>query len=166
MTLSRAVISGILLFLGHELNFLFAGAMAGLIGFRLTPLLPPHWPNWYDYVLIFGLAIIAAAIPFINPRFGYVLSGFLAGGYFMVEYYEPGLLTLPLLPFLLGAVLGSVIMGVFTEWALIVVSCLFGAFYVTQSFALSPNAEILVGSGLFIIGALTQVLIRRMQKED
>jgi hypothetical protein len=31
---------------------------------------------------------------------------------------------------------------------------------------LSPTAEILVGSGLFIIGALTQVILMRMQKND
>lgn len=166
MQISRAVIGGILLFLGRELNFLFAGAMAGLIGFRMTGLLPPRWPNWYDLVLIFGLALIAAAVTIANPRAGYFVAGFLAGGYFMVEYFAPGLLTLPLLPFLAGGIFGSLIMGFLTEWALIAVSCFFGAYYVTNAFALSPTAEILVGSGLFIIGALTQALIRRMQQED
>jgi hypothetical protein len=38
MQIARGVIAGILLFLGRELNFLFAAAMAALIGFRLTPL--------------------------------------------------------------------------------------------------------------------------------
>ena len=78
-------------------------------------------------------------------------------GYFLVEYYEPGVLTVPLLPFIVGGVIGSLIIGIFTEWALMVVSCLIGAYYVTNLFTLSPTAEILVGSGLFIIGALTQV---------
>ncbi|HLO31943.1 MAG TPA: hypothetical protein VK249_22530 [Anaerolineales bacterium] len=164
MQIARGVIGGILLFLGRELNFLFAGAMAVLIGFRLTPLLPPQWPGWSVYVFIGALAVIAAAITIINERIGYFLSGFLAGGYFLVEYYEPGFLTLPLLPFLVGGTIGSLIIGIFTEWALMIVSCLFGAYYVTNLFTLSPIAEILVGSGLFIIGALTQVIIMRMQK--
>jgi len=166
MQVIRAVIAGILLFLGRELNFLFAAAMAALIGFRLTPLLPAQWPGWYDYVLILGLAIIAAAITIINKRAGYFLSGFLAGSYFLVEYYAPGVLTLPLLPFLVGGAIGSLIIGIFTEWALLIVSCLIGAYYVTNLFILSPTAEILVGSGLFIIGALTQAIIMRMQQDS
>jgi len=166
MQVIRAVIAGILLFLGRELNFLFAAAMAALIGFRLTPLLPAQWPGWYDYVLILGLAIIAAVITIINKRAGYFLSGFLAGSYFLVEYYAPGVLTLPLLPFLVGGAIGSLIIGIFTEWALLIVSCLIGAYYVTNLFILSPTAEILVGSGLFIIGALTQAIIMRMQKDS
>ncbi len=166
MTVIRGVIAGVLLFLGRELNFLFAAAMAALIGLRLTPLLPPQWPGWTDYAFMGVLAIIAAAITILNERVGYFLSGFLAGGYFLIEYYEPGVLTFPLLPFIVGAVIGSIIIGIFTEWALMVVSCLIGAYYVTNLFTLSPTAEILVGSGLFIIGALTQVILMRMQKNE
>jgi len=165
MPIARAVIGGILLFLGRELNFLFAAAMAALIGFRLTPLLPPQWPGSYDYVFIGLLALMAAVVTLINKRVGYFLSGFLAGGYFLVEYYEPGFLTLPLLPFLVGGAIGGLLMGMFTEWALMIVSCLAGAYYVTNVFLLSPTAKILVGSGLVIIGALTQALLRHMQQD-
>jgi len=166
MQIVRGVIAGVLLFLGRELNFLFAAAMAAFIGLRLTPMLPAQWPGWSDYAFMAVLAIVAAAVVLINERVGYFLSGFLAGGYFLIEYYEPGMLTVPLLPFLVGGVIGSLIIGVFTEWALLVVSCLMGAYYVMNLFTLSPIAEILVGSGLFIIGALTQVILMRMQKND
>jgi hypothetical protein len=166
MQILRGVIAGILLFLGRELNFLFAAAMAAFVGLRLTPLLPTQWPGWSDYAFMGVLAILAAAIALTNQRLGYFLSGFLAGGYFLIEYYEPGVLTLPLLPFIVGGVIGSLIIGLFTEWALLVVSCLMGAYYVMNLFTLSPLAEILVGSGLFIIGALTQVILMRMQNND
>jgi hypothetical protein len=75
-------------------------------------------------------------------------------------------LTLPLLPFLVGGALGSIILGIFTEWALMIISSLIGAYYLTNLFTLDPTAEILVGSGLFIVGALTQVVLWRMQKSD
>ena len=166
MRVFRAAIGGIFLFLGRELNFFFAGAMAALIGFRLTPLLPFQWPAWSHYAFIIGLALLAAVITIMRERIGYFISGFLVGGYFLVEYYEPGVLTLPILPFLVGGMIGAIIIGVFTEWALMVVSCLVGAYYLTDLFVLSPTAEILVGSGLFIIGALTQVILMQMQKND
>ena len=164
MDVIRGAIGGILLFLGRELNFLFAGSMAALIGLRLTPLLPSQWPEWSDYAFMGGLALIAAAITIIHERIGYFLSGFLAGGLFLVEYFVPGVLTLPLPLFIIGGVIGSLVIGIFTEWALMVVSCLIGAYYVTNLFTLSPNAQILVGSGLFIIGAVTQAILMRMQK--
>ena len=166
MLVARGVLGAILLFLGRELNFLFAGAMAALIAIRLTPLLPAEWPAWSDTAFILGLAILAGAVPPINERVGYFLSGFLAGGYYLVEYYAPGVLTVPLLPFIVGGAIGSVIMGLFTEWALMVVSCLIGALYVTDLFRLSPTARTLIQAGLFIIGAITQVILMRMQKQS
>ena len=166
MDVVRGVIAGVLLFLGRELNFLFAAAMAAFIGLRLTPLLPSQWPGWADFAFMGLLAVIAAVITLINPRVGYFLSGFLAGGYFLIEYFQPGVPTFSWLLFLIGGVIGSLIIGIFTEWALMVVSCLVGAYYVTNLFTLSSTAEILVGSGLFIIGALTQVILMRMQNND
>ena len=166
MLILRGVMAGILLFLGRELNFLFAATMAAFIGLRLTPLLPAQWPWWSDYAFMAVLASIAASITFINERVGYFWSGFLAGGYFLIEYYEPNFLTVPLIPFVFGGVIGSLIIGIFKDWALMLVTCLMGAYYVTNLFRLPLNAQILVAAGLFIIGAITQVILMRMQKDD
>lgn len=164
MEIARGVLGGILLFLGRELNFLLAAGMAALIGLRLTPQLPPQWPAWSDYAFMGGLALIAAAVTIVKERFGYFLSGFLTGGYFLVEYFLPGVLSLPWLLFIVGGVIGSLILGLFTEWALMIVTCLIGAYYVTALLTLSPTAEILVAAGLFVVGAITQALIMRAQK--
>lgn len=165
MLVVRGVIGGILLFLGRELNFLFAGAMAGLLAFRLTPLLPAQWPAWSDAAFMIGLGVIAAAIVLINERFGYFLSGFLAGGLLLVEYYAPGVLVVPVLPFIVGGVIGALILGLLTEWALILVSAGIGAAYILDFFIMDPTAEILIGAGLFIVGALTQVILMQSQKQ-
>ena len=165
MLIVRGVIGGILLFLGHELNFLFAGAMAALLGFRLTPLLPPQWPAWADYAFFIGLGVIAAVVVLLNERLGYFVSGFLAGGLFLVEYYAPNTLTVPLLPFLIGGIIGALIIGIFTEWALIIVTAMIGSYYILNIFVLDPMLEILLGAGLFVVGAITQVIIMQSQKQ-
>lgn len=165
MLIVRGVIGVIVLFFGRELNFLFAGGMAALVGFRLAPLLPASLPNWSDYALIIGLAITAALLVVINERAGYFISGFFAGGYALMEYFEPGALTFPFLPFLVGSVIGALVIGIFTEWALIAISSLIGAIYATTLFRLSQTAETLVAGGLFVIGSLIQVILMRMQKE-
>ena len=166
MLIVRGVIGAVLLFLGRELNFIFAGAMAALIGFRLTPLLPPQWPWWSDTAFMITLALIAAIIVLLNERVGYFVSGFLGGGFLLVEYYAPNVLSVPWLPFVIGGVIGSLILGLLTEWALILVSAAIGASYILNLFVLNPTAEVLVGAGLFIIGALTQVIIMQAQKQS
>ena len=60
--------------------------------------------------------------------------------------------------------IGSVLIGIFTDWALMIISCLVGAYFLTGVFTLSPTAELLVGGGLFVIGAVTQVIMLQMQK--
>lgn len=160
----QGIIGAILLFLGRELNFLFAAAMAALLGFRIAPRLPATWPVWGDWAFVITLAVVAAIIALINERIGYFLSGFLAGSFFLVQYFAPNASTLPMLPFIIGGVLGALVLGFLTEWAMILVSSAIGAAYVLNLFRLDPTAEILVGSGLFIIGALAQVIIMQSQK--
>ena len=165
MLIVKGVIGGIILFLGRELNFLFAGAMAFLIGQRLTPLLPPQWPGWADYAFMGALAVIAALLTFTNERGGFALSGFLAGGYVMADYYAPNLLVIPLAPFLVGGFFGAVILGLFTEWALIALSSLIGGYYLTTLFRLAPVPRVLITAGLIIVGAVVQAIIMRAQKQ-
>lgn len=165
MLVVRGVIGAIILFLGRELNFIFAAGMAALLSFRLIPGLPSAWPSWADTAFIAAMAILAAVLVLINERAGYFISGFLAGGFVFSEYYAPGVLSIPILPFIAGGVLGSILLGVFTEWALIVVSSVIGAVYLTGMFLLGETARTLVTAGLVIIGALVQVLIMRAQKQ-
>jgi hypothetical protein len=166
MPVIRGVIGGIILFLGRELNFLFAAAMAALIGLRLSPRLPAQWPGWGDWAFVIALALVAAIIALINERVGYFLSGFLAGGFFLVEYFAPNTSTMPILPFIIGGVIGSLILGLLTEWAMILVSSAIGAAYILGLFRLDPTAEILVGAGMFIVGLLTQVIIMQAEKHS
>jgi hypothetical protein len=166
MLIARGVIGGIFLFLGRELNFLFAGAMAAFLALRMTPLLPAAWPAWSEYAFILGLGALAAAVTLLREQAGYFVSGFLVGAAALVEYAQPGVLTLPLLPFLIGGTAGSLVLGFFTEWALIVISCLVGVYSVLNIFTLHPTAEKLVGAGLFIVGALTQAILKRGQSSD
>ena len=161
----RGVLGLIFLFFGREVNFLFAGGMAALLAYRISPLLPSTWPVWGVYAFILGLGLVAAATPLINERFGYVVSGVLGGGYFMSEYFAPGVAALPLLPFIVGAGIGGITMGIFTEWALMIVSSMVGAYFASDLLPnMSLDLKMMISGGLFLAGGLTQVIMRQMQK--
>ena len=164
VTIVRGVIGAILLFLGRELNFVFAGGIAALFAFRVLPLLPASWPAWSDTVFIIAMAVIAAAIPMTNEKLGYYVSGFLGGGYFLVEYFAPGGSNIPLIPFFVGSVIGAFIMGLFTEWAMMVISSVAGDYFISDLFTLRRDVEIMISGGLFMVGALVQVILWRMQR--
>jgi hypothetical protein len=164
MVIVRGAIGGILLFLGRELNFLFAGGFAAMLALRVVPLLPSSWPSWGYIAFVVAMVTIAAAISTINKRAGYVVSGILAGGFYLADYYVPGFIAIPILPFLVGGAVGGMVMGVGGEWALMIVSSLVGAIYVMDLFTFTRQLELMITGGLFFAGALTQVLTWRAQK--
>jgi hypothetical protein len=163
----RGALGAILTFLGRELNFVFAGGFAAMIALRVVPLLPASWPSWGPLAFVALMAIIAGSIPFFNERAGYVVSGFLAGGFFLADYYVRDFIAIPILPFIFGGAVGGLVMGVLTEWALMAVSSMVGAIYAMDifTFSLSPTLKLMLTGLLFLAGALSQVVMRRMQQD-
>jgi hypothetical protein len=162
----RGIVGVVILFLGRELSFLFSAAMAAFIGIRLTRFLPFSWPGWADLAFLAAVAVLGAVLTLIEKRAGYFICGFLVGGFIFNELYAPGSLVIPVLPFIVGSVLGSVIIGIFGEWAMIVVACLIGTYLIYGVLPLYGTARTLASAGIFVVGALAQVIIFQMQKQS
>jgi hypothetical protein len=160
----RGIAGAITLFLGREISFLFSAAMAVFLGIRLTPFLPSSWPAWTDLAFLAVLAVLGAVLTLINKETGYYVCGFLVGGFACNEYFAPGSLAIPILPFIIGSVLGAVILGVLGEWAMILVSCVIGVYLLYDVLPFYGIAKILASAGIFIVGALVQVTIFQSQK--
>ncbi|HSO11417.1 MAG TPA: hypothetical protein VLT51_03505 [Anaerolineales bacterium] len=162
----RGVAGAAILFLGRELSFLFAAVMAAFIGIRLIPFLPASWPGWADLAFLVAVAVLGAVLTVIDKRAGYYVCGFLIGGFIFNEIYAPNSLVIPILPFVVGSVLGSVIIGIFGEWAMIIVACLIGTYLIYGVLPLHGTAKTLASAGIFVVGALAQVIIFQMQKHS
>lgn len=162
----RSVAGVMILFLGRELSFLFSAAMAAFLGFRLTPLLPSAWPSWSGLAFVILIAIIAAVLTTINESASFYVSGFLIGGYALTEFYAPNSLSIPILPFIIGSVLGAIIIGLLTDWAMIIVATFIGTYLLYDVLPWFGIAKTLASAGIFIVGALAQVIIFQMQKHS
>jgi hypothetical protein len=162
----RGVAGVVILFMGRELSFLFSASLAAFLGARLLPLLPTAWPAWADPAFLAALAILAAVLTVINKDAGYYVCGFLVGGFVLAEYFAPGIAAIPILPFIIGSVLGAVIIGLLGEWGIILVSCLIGTYLIYGVLPLFGIAKTLASAGIFIVGALAQVILFQMQKHS
>ena len=160
-------IAGIaILILGHELSYVFSGIMAGYLGLRLTYLLPPTAPAWADLTFIVVLAVIAAGVTMINKNVGFYITGALAGGFLASEYFSPLTFTIPLIPFIIGAVLISLFIGLMKDWGVIIVSCIVGTYLLYGVIPLIGTARTLAGAGVFAVGGVAQVVLFQMQKHS
>jgi len=162
----RGAAGVVILFLGRELSFLFSAAMAAFIGTRLTNILPPTWPSWTEPAFLIALAVIAAVLTLLDKKMSYYVTGFLVGGFIFNESYAPNSLTIPPLPFFVGSVLGTVIIGLLGEWGMILVSCLIGTYLVYGVLPLFGLTRTLATAGIFVVGAVAQVIIFQMQKHS
>jgi ABC-type multidrug transport system permease subunit len=89
-------------------------------------------------------------------RFAIGLAGFLVGGYlalqFLVPFFHLEHGWLPWMAFIVGGVIGVILVGVFLDWALISLSSLAGAALVTEAINLSGGIGLVVFIILIVIG--------------
>jgi len=162
----RSVVGVVALFLGRELSFLFCGAMAAFIGMRLTPLLPSSWPFWANYAFLAALGIIAMLLTRVHERAGYIVGGFLVGGFAASEYFAPGISAIPLIPFILGSLIGAAFVGILGDWGMIIASALIGVYLIYGVLPLFGMAKVLVSAAIFVIGAVAQAIMFQAQKHS
>ena len=155
-----AILVGILLlFLGRKLFWLFVGAVGFVVGVEVAATLFPHQPDWSLIVgLILGL--IGAVIAIFVQKIALGIAGFLVGGYFVMTALRPWEAQAPpaasWISFLIGGLIGALLMYVVFNWALIILSSISGAHLILQPFPLTHTTASAAFLVLAIIGIMVQ----------
>ncbi|HEY3900572.1 MAG TPA: DUF4203 domain-containing protein [Chthoniobacter sp.] len=156
---AAALLVGIvLLFFGRKLFWFFVGATGFVVGAEAGALLFPHQPSWELIAgLILGLLGIIIALALQKVAIG--VAGFWAGGYLAVVLFR--VLELPShdlgwVAFLVGGIIGAVLMFVVFDWALIILSAITGAHLLVNSTDLLPVA----GGLTFLVCALIGIIVQ------
>jgi hypothetical protein len=92
------------------------------------------------------------------------LVGFLAAGFFLMNVAEKfGWSTgaSPWIAFILGGIIGAILIGLLFEWALILLSSLTGAFLLVHALHLGTVFDSLLWVVVFIAGVLIQARLKR-----
>ncbi len=154
------ILEGIaLLTLGRKLFWLFVALIGFQAGAFVAARVFTHQPEWIALVFAIGVGIIGALLAIFLQQLVVAAVGFLAGGYLSVALLEmsnldSGALTLP--AFVIGGIIGAVLVVTLFDWALIVLSSLAGALTLTEVFLPRHALALIALVGLFIIGVTIQ----------
>jgi hypothetical protein len=149
----------VLLFFGRKLFWFFVGATGFVVGAEAGALLFPHQPSWELIAgLILGLLGIVIALALQNVAIG--VAGFWAGGYLAVVLLRAMELSsghdLGWIAFVVGGIIGAVLMLVVFDWALIILSAVTGAHLLVHSTELLPA----LGGITFLVCAIIGVIVQ------
>ena len=160
MNIFYLILGLFLLLVGHNLFWLSVGIMGFLVGvdFATALLSPNDGLSTIVIAFLFGLLGAVFAVAFQWVRI--ILMGFLGGGYFFMSLISIGG-SQPQnswAVFLLGGIIGVLLMLIALDWALIMISSLLGSMLILQSFYfIAEPLRSLAFLGLIVCGVLIQI---------
>ena len=168
LNLINVILGGALLVTGRKLFWLFVGAIGFIIGMQLTAL---FWHGPEGLAIIIGLVIglIFAGLAIFVQTIAIGIAGFLAGGYTLSLLV--GMLGLQAggiswVIYIVGGIIGLLLVISLFDWAIITLSSLAGASLVVQALLLGQAAGGLTFFILFIAGVLIQGFTLRAEKNQ
>lgn len=162
-----ALVGVIVLIFGRKLFWLCVAAVGFAAGVELAPQLL-HQPTpllQLSIALVLGFA--GALIALLLQKVAIGIVGFAAGGRlavglaatFLVQAYNYYWLT-----FLIGGIIGAILLIALFDWALIVISSLVGAHLIVRAITLPVAGESIVFIGLTIVRIVVQMALFRPRR--
>src|SRR6266536_1398246 len=142
-----ALIGVVILFFGRKLFWLCVAAVGFAAGVEIAPHLVNEPSPLLALTIALVLGLIGALLALFLQKVAVAVLGFLAGGKlagaiaaaFFVHYAQYSTII-----FLVGGVVGAILLLAVFDWALIVVSSLIGAHLIQSAIVLPPTGSTLV----------------------
>ena len=158
------IIGLVILFFGRKLFWLCVAAVGFAVGVQIAPQLI-HQPSAVVALLVaLAFGLLGALLALFLQKVAIAVLGFLAGGKlataiaaaFFVQYTQYSTII-----FIVGGIIGAILLIAVFGWALIVVSSFIGAYLIQSAIVLPPTGSTLVFVALAIIGILVQAAFFR-----
>jgi uncharacterized membrane protein YeaQ/YmgE (transglycosylase-associated protein family) len=155
----------VLLLLGRRLFWFFVGAAGFLVGMEIAKQFVAG-PQGTNLVIAIVAGILGAVIAIFLRKVAIAIAGFVIGGYIAVELLRESALfptalvgihgTAFSVPYIIGGIIGAVLLFVLFDWGLIVLSSLSGASLIVHSITFQRHALPLLFAVLVVVGILVQ----------
>jgi hypothetical protein len=164
-----ALIGAVILLFGRKLFWLCVAAVGFAAGVEIAPHLAHEPSPLLALAIAIVLGLIGALLALFLQKIAIAVLGFLAGGKlagaiaaaFFVQYAQYSTII-----FLVGGIIGAILLLALFDWALIVVSSLIGAHLIVfqGAIALPQQGSTIIFLGLAIIGILVQAASLRRSR--
>jgi hypothetical protein len=154
-----ALIGVLILLFGRKLFWLFVAAVGFAAGVELAPLLVHEPSPLLALSLALLLGFIGALLAIFLQKIAIAVVGFLAGGklasaiaaaFFMHQSNYSSIV------FLIGGIIGALLLLMVFDWALIVLSSVVGAHLIQHALVLPPSGSTILFIALAVIGIIVQ----------
>jgi hypothetical protein len=156
------IAGGLLLGAGKKLYWFFVGICGAIAGLLVSELIF-HPEGWWERVLVaIGFGAAFAILALVLQRMMVSIAGFIAGGYIMVSLSETLQLSIANLNwviFILGGIVGVLLVQVLFDLALVLISSFAGATLIQHAIGL----EGVKGTILLLILVLIGIIIQSVQ---
>ena len=159
VTIIGVLIGVVILFFGRKLFWLCVAAVGFAVGVKIAPLLVNESSSLLALLIALIFGVLGALLAFFLQKVAIAVLGFLAGGKlataiaaaFFVQYAQYSTII-----FVIGGIIGAILLLVLFGWALIVVSSFIGAYLIQSAIVLPPTGSTLVFIGLAMVGIFVQ----------
>jgi uncharacterized protein DUF4203 len=172
MNLSVPIISVIIgvaiLLFGRKLFWLFVAALGFAVGLEIAAYFMKEPPQWLTLLVALGCGIIGALLAILLQKIAIAIAGFIAGGRiawalgaaFFVDHAHYRGLT-----FVIGGILGALLLLSLFDWVLILLSSIEGAHLIGNGITLPEKGAMILFIALAVIGVIVQgSMLRRSRR--
>ena len=168
MDIIPLIFGGTILLFGRVLYWLFVGVVAYFLGLELANNFVSGEQGLIMLIAIIS-GIVGIALAIVAREMALGLSGFLVGGFLffqitVVSAFDAG--DFGWLIFVVGGVLGVMMVGFLSDWAVSILSSLLGAFLVLNELEVEESLQIWVYLGLVAVGMIVQGIFLWARKPE
>lgn len=165
MTILNIIVGAALLFFGRKVFWLFVAGVGFVAGMSLAANIF-NGPEWINITIGLAVGFVAALLAVFVQGFAISLAGFLAGGYIALQILpmldlEGGWLSW--LAFIVGGIIGVILINAVLDWALIILSALAGSALIIDAVDLPQVLAVIAFIALVIVGFSVQA--RELKRE-
>jgi Domain of unknown function (DUF4203) len=162
--LVAALIGAVILLFGRKLFWLCVAALGFAAGVRLAAYVMHEPTPLLQFTFAILLGFIGALLALFLQKLAVGLVGFIAGGRLAVGLIATFFAQYSAhywLPFLIGGILGAILLWLIFDWALILISALIGAHLIADAVRLPATGHVLLFTGLVLCGVIVQAMTFR-----
>lgn len=161
-TVANLLLGIALLLFGRKLFWLFVGVAGFVLGLSVATSLFAGQPDWIVLLIALIAGVIGAILAVVVQQIAIAIGGFIFGGYALLALLQATSLDIGpwmWLLFIVGGIIGAILVLSLFDPALIGLSALVGAVLIVQAITLSPLLEVGIFIGLLLLGIFVQASI-------